>query len=200
MLWSIRERMRPALSVIDMIPDIHRTPALAALRKAVLDGRAGRERLDRDDRDLAFYDGTVALVSPIGARLLLGLYRDGRLKLKKPAKASLPTLEAYVATEAAFREQVAAILAEAEAQAARLAAIIADPAAATAEELSTSLIDKVMTAHLGRGVYGSMMIAGLACHKALLLPPESEDARTRSEGKDVIWWFDAAGKRQGDSD
>lgn len=198
MLWSIRERMKPALSVIDMIPNIHRTPALAALRKAVLDGRAGRERLDPDDRDLAFYDAPVALVSPIGARLLLGLYRDGRLKLKKPATAKLPTLEAYVATEAAFRVEVARILASEAAKEARLAAIIADPASARPEELTSALVDKVITAHLGRGTYGSMEIAGLACHKSLILPPEAENAQLRAEGKDVIWWIDGEGNRQGD--
>ena len=32
MLWDIRTRMKPALQVIDMIPNVHRTPALAALR------------------------------------------------------------------------------------------------------------------------------------------------------------------------
>ena len=32
MLWAIQERMKLALSVIDMIPDVHRTPALAAQR------------------------------------------------------------------------------------------------------------------------------------------------------------------------
>ncbi len=71
--------MKPALSVIDMIPDVHRTPALAALRKAVHEGRAGDVRLDRDDRDLAFFDGQVALTSPIGARLLMALYQQGRI-------------------------------------------------------------------------------------------------------------------------
>jgi hypothetical protein len=33
-LWDIRTRMKPALQVIDLIPNVHRTPALAALRRA----------------------------------------------------------------------------------------------------------------------------------------------------------------------
>ncbi len=47
-------------------------------------------------------------------------------------------------------------------------------------------------AHFGRETYGSMMIAGLADHKALRLPPEIEDLGTFS--KDAIWWYDAATK------
>ncbi|MDN3712949.1 hypothetical protein QWZ10_16520 [Paracoccus cavernae] len=136
------------------------------MRKAVLDGRAGRERLDPDDRDLAFYDAPVALVSPIGARLLLGLYRDGRLKLKKPATAKLPTLEAYVATEAAFRAEVARILAAEAAKEARLAAIIADPASARPEELTPALVAKVITARLGRGPTAAWKSRGSPATKA----------------------------------
>ena len=80
MLWAIQERMKLALSVIDMIPDVHRTPALAALRKAVLDGRGGALRLSAEERELALYDGPAPLISPIGARMLKALYDAGRVR------------------------------------------------------------------------------------------------------------------------
>ena len=37
--WGIRARMKPALAVTDLIPTIHRRPALAALLRAVPEGR-----------------------------------------------------------------------------------------------------------------------------------------------------------------
>ena len=72
MLWDIRTRMKPALQVIDMIPNVHRTPALAALRRAVLEGRPATLRLSDEDRELAFHDAHMQLTSPIGARVLNG--------------------------------------------------------------------------------------------------------------------------------
>jgi hypothetical protein len=198
MLWDIRAKMRPALSVIDMIPNIHRTPALTSLRKAALDGRAGKLSLSREDAELAFYDGTQQLTSPIGARLLLALYTDGRLKLKKPPVKDLPKLTAYIATEAAFRAEVAAIIAQEDAQRTRLAEIIADPDCARADELTPYLIDKVITAKLGYGVYGSMKIAGVTCHKTL--KPAATTDHLRAEGEIACWWQDASGARHGDSE
>ncbi len=199
MLWMIRDRMRPALSVIDLIPNIHRTPALAALRKAALDGRTHTLRLSAEDRELAFYDAPVALVSPIGGRLLLTLYREGRLKLKKPPTPRLPALEAYVATEPAFRAEVAALLEVEEARNRRMADIIADPACARPEELTPKLIDRVLGAHLGHGVTGSLEIAGLVCHRTRVAPPEEDVARQRAEDRVLCWWVDGEGRRQGDA-
>lgn len=199
MLWAIQERMKLALSVIDMIPDVHRTPALAALRKAVLDGRGGALRLSAEERELALYDGPAPLISPIGARMLKALYDAGRIKLKKPAQRSLPKLEAYIATEAAFRLEAAQILAEDEAKRDRLAVILKDPASARPDEITPYLIDKVATAELGYGAYGSVTIAGLACHRELIAPESVNTAQTRAEGRVLCWWVDANGTRQGDT-
>jgi len=198
MLWDIRARMRPALSVIDLIPNIHRTAALTALRKAVQEGRPAVLSLSAEDRALAFHDAPVQMTSPIGARVLHALYHKGHLKLKKPATKSLPALEAYIATEAAFRTEVIAIAAAEDARLLRLDQIIADPACTRPEELTPYLIDKVMTAHLGRGVTGDLQIAGLACHRALSHAVTAESDRQRVEGKTVCQWHDAAGQRQGD--
>lgn len=200
MLWSIRALLKPALSVIDMIPDIHRTPALAALRKAAQDGYTASMRLSADDHDLAFYDGHVQLISPIGARLLKSLYTEGRLKLKKPAQKSLPKLDAFIALEPAFRAQAAALIAEDAAQRARLAEIIADPTCARADEINALLIEKVATAQLGYAAYGTVQIAGLTCHKTLAAPTAQEAAQTRDEARILYWWIDAAGNRQGDAE
>ena len=199
MLWDIRARMKPALSVIDLIPNIHRTPALAALRRAVLEGRPATFRLSPEDKELAFHDAPVALTSPIGARVLKSLYFGNHLKLKKPASKTLPALEAYIATEAAFMAEVAQVIAADAEKQQRLALIISDPTCARPDELSPWLIDKVMTSRLGHGVYGEMQIAGITCHKALIAPDPSEDARLRHEGKVVCWWLDAEGHRHGDA-
>jgi hypothetical protein len=204
MLWVIRARMKPALAVIDMIPNIHRTPALAVLRKAAMEGRTSTMRLSDEDRELAFYDGPVQLISPLGARLLRALYHEGRLKLKKPAVAKLPKLDAYIETEAAYRAEVAELMAAEAAKRQRLAEIVQDPACARPDELSTYLIDKVVTAVLGHGAYGTVEIAGVRCHKSLARSPEAlpeaEAAQTRAEDRVVCWWLDAAGNRQGDDE
>ena len=199
MLWGIRELMKPALSVVEMIPDVHRTPALAALRKAAHEGRAGSIRLTSDDKDLAFFDGQVPLTSPIGARLLMALYQQGRIKLKKPASKKLPVLAAYIQTESAFRAEVERLMAEDDARRDRLAAIIADPSCATPAEITPLLIDKVANAQLGHGVMGQVTIAGLTVHRGLG-SPGNDDARTLQESRVICWWIDADGQRQGDRD
>ncbi len=196
MLWDIRARMKPALSIIDLIPNVHRTPALAALRRAVLDGRHAALRLPAGDRELAFHEANVQLTSPIGARVLKGLYLAGDLKLKKPGLRPVPALDAYIATEPAFRAEVARILAAEDARLQRLAEIIADPASARAEELTVALIDKVFTAQLGHGALGTLQIGGVACHREVASAPA--DARLREEDTLQIWWLDSSGQRMGD--
>jgi hypothetical protein len=196
MLWSIRARLKPALSVIELIPNVHRTPALTALRKAALDGYSATMRLSPEDKELAFFDGPVALISPIGARLLLALYREGRIKLKKPSTSKLPALEAYIATEAAFRAEVAGLIAEDEAKRARLAEIVADPALARPDELTPYLIDKVITARFGHAAEGTVLIAGLACHRSLA--PSAPETQMRASDRMLCWWLDGEGHRHGD--
>lgn len=197
MLWGIGAMMRPALSVIDLIPNIHRTPALAMLRRAVLDGRPLKTRLSADDKELAFHDGRVAMTSPIGAQVLKSLYMGGHLKLKKPAQKSLPALDAYIATEAVFRAEVARIIAAENVKRDRLAEVIANPECADAAELNPWLIDRVISAHLGHNAVGSMMIAGLTCHRSAHLPDNQADGARRAEPEMVCWWIDGAGQRQG---
>lgn len=197
-LWDIRTRMKPALQVIDLIPNVHRTPALAALRRAVLEGRPATLRLSDEDRELAFHDAHVQLTSPIGARILKLLHDGGHLKLKKPAARSLPALEAYIATEAAFRAEVAAILAEDAAKRARLAAIIADPACAQPEELTAYLVDKVFAARLGHAATGTLVIAGIPCHRDRSSAPTTDAGRWRNEDRLCCWWTDSDGQRRGD--
>lgn len=199
MLWGVRELMKPALSVIDMIPNVHRTATLTVFRRAVLEGRPMVLRLSGEEKELAFHDAAVQLTSPVGARVLLALYRGGHVKLKKPPQKSLPALEAYIATEASFRAEVERVLAAEESRRDRLAAIIADPAAATEAELSPYLIDKVMSAKLGHAAVGEILIAGVTCHRALIRPAEGEE-RLRSEGRMICWWHDAAGRRHGDAE
>lgn len=198
MLWDIRTRMRPALQVIDLIPNVHRTPALAALRRAVLEGRPATMRLSDEDRELAFHDAHVQLTSPIGARILKMLHDGGHLKLKKPPARSLPSLDAYIATEAAFRAEVAEILAVDAAKRKRLAEIIADPARARPEELTTYLVDKVCDVHLGHAATGTLRIAGIPCHRNHSSAPAAEAGRRRDEGRLCCWWIDSEGNRQGD--
>jgi hypothetical protein len=198
MLWDIRARMKPALSIIDLIPHVHRTPAVAALRRAVLEGRPATLRLSAEDKELAFHDAAVQLTSPIGARVLKTLYLGGHLKLKKPGPKPLPALDAYIATEAAFRAEVAVILAADDARRTRLAAIIADPGLARLDELSAYLIDKVIASRLGHDATAQMQIAGVTCFRALIHPQAAESDRLRAEGRVVCWWIDPDGNRHGD--
>lgn len=198
MLWDIRTRMKPALQVIDLIPNVHRTPALAALRRAVLEGRPATLRLTDEDRELAFHDAHVQLTSPIGARILKMLYDAGHLKLKKPPTRSLPALEAYIATETAFRAEVAAILAADAAKRERVAEIVADPACARPEELTAYLVDKVFAGHLGHAATGTLMIAGILCHRDRSSTPAVDAGRWRDEDRLYSWWIDNEGQRQGD--
>ncbi|MDQ2067732.1 hypothetical protein Q9295_15250 [Xinfangfangia sp. CPCC 101601] len=196
MLWDIRALMKPALSVIDMIPNVHRTAALTALRRAVIDGRPTTLKLSRDERDLAFYEAKVVLTSPIGARILLALYQGGHLKLKKPPQKVLPALNAYIATEPAFRAEVARIIAADEAARDRLAEIIADPSVAREDELTPRLIDRVIAARLGHGYFGTMEIAGRLCHRERINAVAQDGLR--GEDAVICWWIDGAGQRQGE--
>ncbi|RRH69762.1 hypothetical protein [Falsigemmobacter faecalis] len=198
MLWDVRALMKPVLSVVDMIPDVHRTPAAALLRRTVLEGRPLNVRLSPEDKDLAFHEAAVNLTSPIGARLLLGLYKAGHLKLKKPARKTLPTLEAYAATEPEFRARVAALTEAEEARRARLSEIIADPASARPDELTVQLIDRVLSRAFGHAVAAEMEIAGLLCHREILEDSSAADQFGRDEPRVICWWTDAEGNRQGD--
>jgi len=200
MLWDIRALMKPALSVIDMIPDIHRTAALAVWRRAIVEGKPNPVRLSREERELAFHDAAVTLASPIGARVLRALYMGGHLKLKKPARKVLPTLEAYIATEDAFRAEVARVLAAEDARLDRQAQLIADPDLARPDEVTPLLIDKVMTARLGYGAVGEVRIGGLQCHRTMGTRKARENDRLRTEGTLLCWWIDADGNRQGDAE
>lgn len=197
MLWDIRAQMKPALSIIDLIPNVHRTPALSALRRAVQDGRPATFRMSAEEKELAFHDASVPLTSPIGARVLKALYFSGHLKLKKPPLRILTALDAYIATEDAFRAHIARVQEAETAKRLRLAEIVTDPAAARPEELSPYLIDKVMSAHLGHNAHGELQIAGLTCHRT---PIHAEDDRLRAEARFACWWIDANGIRQGDAE
>ena len=121
----------------------------------------------------------VPLTSPIGARVLLALYHGGHLKLKKPPARSLPALEAYIVTEAAFRTEVAAILSADAAKRARLAeglraagqraAVITLPEMADDPKLSAGYMgrDRFFAWLRGRGLLvgascGAASVAGLA--------------------------------------
>lgn len=198
MLWDIRTLMKPTLQVIDMIPNVHRTAALAALRRAVFEGRPATLRLSDEDRELALHDAQVQLTSPIGARILKILHDGGHLKLKKPPARSLPALEAYIATEAVFRADVDAILAADAAKRARLAEILADPACARPEELTVYLVDKVFDARLGHSATGTLMIAGIPCRRDLSRAPTEDAGRWRDESRLCCWWTDSEGQRRGD--
>lgn len=187
------------MAIIDLIPNIHRTPALAMLRRAVVEGRPATFRLTADEKELAFHDASVQLTSPIGARVLRALYDAGQLKLKKQGPRALPALDAYIATEPAFRAEVARIIAADQAMRLRLAEIIADPSCARPDEITPFVIDRVIAARLGHDAYGSLTIAGLTCHRDLHHPAPTEEDRFRPEGRVICWWTDAAGQRQGDT-
>lgn len=161
MLWDVQALMKPALTVIDMIPDVHRTAALSTLQRAIYDGRPLALRLSPEEKELALFEGRTRLTSPVGARILLKLYFAGHIKLKKKPLKTLPALEAYAATEADFRARVAGIEAAENQRLDRIAALLADPALARPEELTPELIEKIMNARLGFGLAGELSIGGV---------------------------------------
>lgn len=198
MQWFVRERMRRAIDVIDLIPNVHRTAALATLRRAALAGHSHKLRLTPAEKELAFYDAHFPLLSPIGARLLLALYREGQIKLKKPMQASLPKLEAYAATEAAFLAEVEEQVAVENAKRSRLIEICENPDQALPEEITIDLINRVITAKLGHGVSGKVRIAGLDCFRGVTIDEIDPESPMRPEPRFFCYWIDADGNRQGE--
>lgn len=199
MQWFVRERMKRAIDVIDMIPNVHRTAALATLRRAALAGHSHKLRLSPAEKELAFYDAHFPLLSPIGARLLLALYREGQIKLKKPMQPSLPKLEAYAATETAFLAEVEAQIAVENAKRSRLIEICENPDDARPDEISVDLINRVITTKLGHGATGSVQIAGLTCFRGVTVDEIDPEAPMRPEPRFFCYWIDAEGNRQGEA-
>ena len=61
-----------SVQLIDLIPKVHRTPALAVLHRAVLEVRSTLLRLSDEDSEQALHEAHLQLSSPIGARILNG--------------------------------------------------------------------------------------------------------------------------------
>ena len=97
-----------------------------------------------------------------------------------------------------LRAEVAAILAADAAKRDRLAEIIADPACARPEELTAHLVEKVFAARLGHAATGTLMVAGLPCHRDRSSTPAADVGRWRDEDRLFCWWTDSEGQRRGD--
>lgn len=189
--------MRPAREVIQLIPNVKPRLAMKSLKDAAARGGSATCSLDNEELDLALSDGWQLLISPIGARLLRALFDEGKIPQNRPFGDDLSELDAYIATEAAFRASVAARISERERYLERIAEIAADPDCACPEELTEDLIDKVFLAVHGYGYYGTMRIAGLECHKSSTPARFSNTGKTRTPGTTYCWWIDANGVRQG---
>lgn len=183
--------------IVAMIPDVKPRLAMQALRQAIENGTHGAGSFDGRDRSLAWRDGWVQKTSPVGARVLVALFRDGKIKQNPPRSRDILGLETYSATETAFRSKVARKLADWEASEARLDEIAANPDLARPDEITAGLIDQIFLRRLGYGKFGSMRIGGLECHKQSTGAYLSNSGKTRYSGEVYCWWIDEDGNRRG---
>ena len=190
-------RMDRASEIIDLIPDVKPRVAMRALRQAVENGTHGAGELSVEDRQLAFRDGWVKTTSPVGAHILVALYRDGQIKQNPPRTDDISALETYAAGEDAFRKDIEDRIAAHDAYEARLDEIAADPDVARPEEITPDLINKVFIRARGLGAYGEMMIGGLACHKDVSRGQLTNSGKRRHPDEIYCWWIDGSGERRG---
>lgn len=183
--------------VVDLIPDVKPLLAMKALKEAVLQGGYGDIQLDKARARLAWRDGWAQLSSPLGAQILVAMFRDGKIDQKPPRRQDISDLEAYAAKTPQFLEAVAVKTSAWEAYEKRLNEIAADPDCARPEEITPELIDEIFIRTKGLARYGVMRIAGLECHKSAFAGQTSNSGKSKGPSSIWCWWIDAEGNRRG---
>ncbi|HQU67515.1 MAG TPA: hypothetical protein PLI43_04900 [Albidovulum sp.] len=183
--------------IVEMIPQVKPRLAMTALKTAVKNGTHGAGELDQSDRDLAWRDGWGQTTSPIGGRILVALFRDGKIAQHAVGLDDIAELEAYASGVDDFRAKIAMGIADWEKREQRLDEIAANPDCALPEEITSSLINEVFLRVCGLGHFGTMRIAGLECHKGYNGASLSNSGKTRYPGEVYCWWIDADGTRRG---
>ena len=108
--------MDPMQSVIFLIPDVKPWLAMKALHGAMRDQTHGAAELSPEDRSLIWRQDYGRKTCPIGGRILVNLFRDGRIPQNRPASQDISALIAYSERVDEFRAKYQLALAEYRAQ------------------------------------------------------------------------------------
>ncbi len=104
--------MDPMKSVISLIPDVKPYLAMKALHTAMRNQTHGAAELSPEDRSLIWRQDNGRKTSPIGGRILVNLFRDGRIPQNPPASKDISALIAYSEGVTDFRAKVLRAIAD----------------------------------------------------------------------------------------
>lgn len=104
--------MDPMKSVIMLIPDVKPCLAMKALHAAMRNQTHGAEKLSPEDRSFIWRQDNGRKTSPIGGRVLVNLFLDGRIPQNPPASQDISALIAYSDGADEFRIKVLRAIAE----------------------------------------------------------------------------------------
>ena len=102
--------------VISLIPDVKPWLAMKTLHSAVRNETHGVSELSPVDRNLIWRQDRGRRTSPIGGRILLNLFNDGKIQQNPPASQDISALIAYCEGEVSYRAKVLKGVAEWEDQ------------------------------------------------------------------------------------
>jgi hypothetical protein len=108
--------MDPMSDVVSLIPDVKPWLAMKALHSAVRNETHGVSELSPEDRNLIWRQDKGRRTSPIGGRILVNLFHDGKIQQNPPASQDISALIAYCEGEVAYRAKVLKGMAEWEDQ------------------------------------------------------------------------------------
>jgi hypothetical protein len=108
--------MDPMSDVVSLIPDVKPWLAMKALHAAVRNQTHGVTELSPADRNLIWRQDRGRRTSPIGGRVLVNLFRDGKIQQNPPASQDISALIAYCEGEVSYRSKILMGMAEWEDQ------------------------------------------------------------------------------------
>ncbi|WP_394155800.1 hypothetical protein [Loktanella salsilacus] len=92
--------------VVSLIPEVKPWLAMKALHSAVRNETHGVSELNAADRNLIWRQDRGRRTSPIGGRILVNLFHDGRIQQNLPASEDISALIAYSEGVDDFRDKV----------------------------------------------------------------------------------------------
>ena len=104
--------MDPMKTVISLIPDVKPCLAMKALHAAMSNQTHGAAELSPEDRSFIWRQDNGRKTSPIGGRILVNLFRDGRILQNPPASQDISALIAYSDGVEDFRVKLRQSIAE----------------------------------------------------------------------------------------
>lgn len=98
--------------VVSKIPDVKPWLAMKALHSAMRNETHGVAELCQEDRNFIWRQDRLRRTSPIGGRILVNLFDDGKIPQKAPFSKDISDLIAYCGEIDAFREKIGVAIAE----------------------------------------------------------------------------------------